>query len=473
MYVGLLSSSNHDARLGLELSPPDRSAMHARQLTSDSDVDEVKKPRTLVAAVFLAYVLTRALATVLIYRVQKAMANYTTILMSLYWPVGVLFVCFLLLFCVNRFDLRWFSPSSPQASQEGAVPQRWFVLMAFLNQLCATFSAPPSPFIPVVLQTPLANLVVLWTAIMSFFYLKTRFKMVHYAGICLILCSCVVGVMVELQGPSELICHGLFTAASTLADLPVQADVRLIVNNAASSCVRGLPPYKDSSGDILHIPFNILATMYVFYIVSQMPFAFLNVYKQKKLKEVNLDVAWGYFWQCAWQVMWGLVFIPASWIPWPTPTGTNEATVSSFGGAMRDSWSCFLGHDPDPSITSCSAEPIWGWFTLYLFFNVSCNLCLTWLVKHLSSTWASIGAILCGNVGGFFSQFEIFGGKSAQALSLEQWMALVLSSLAMWIYNMQDEQDVHGRSVYGQRTADTHGPQGLVQEFEPRGSQGV
>ena len=455
-HAGLLWRGNDDVRIELQFYRLDlkkpSAAMPTRELTSDSDsADERKTPKTLVAAVFLTYVITRALATVLIYRVQKAMANYTAILMSIYWPVGVLFICFLLLFCVNRFDLGWFSPFSPLASQEGSVPQRWFVLMAFLNQLCATFSAPPSPFIPVVLQTPLANLVVLWTAIMSFFYLKTRYKMVHCAGICLILCSCVVGVTVELQGPSQLICNGLLTAAGTLADinLPLHADVRFIVNNAANSCVRGLPPYKDSSGEILHIPFNVLATMYVFYIISQMPFAFLNVYKQKKLKEVNLDVAWGYFWQCAWQVMWGLFFIPASWLPWPTPTGTNEASASSFGQALTDSWVCFLGYDPDPSITSCSAEPIWGWFAVYLFFNVSCNLCLTWLVKQLSSTWASIGAILCGNVGGFFNQFEIFGGKSAQALSLEQWMALLLSSLAMWIYNAQDEEDVHGRSVYG------------------------
>ncbi|CAJ1336761.1 unnamed protein product [Effrenium voratum] len=49
------------------------------------------------------------------------------------------------------------------------------------------------------------------TALIAFFYLNTRFKQVHYAGICLILCSCLVGVLVELQGPAPKICAGLDT----------------------------------------------------------------------------------------------------------------------------------------------------------------------------------------------------------------------------------------------------------------------
>ena len=137
-HAGLLWRGNDDVRIELQFYRLDLkkpyAAMHTRELTSDNNsTDERKTPKALVAAVFLTSVITRGLATVLIYRVQKAMANYTAILMSIYWPVGVLFICFLLLFFVNRFDLAWFSPFSPLASQEGSVPQRWFVLMAFLH----------------------------------------------------------------------------------------------------------------------------------------------------------------------------------------------------------------------------------------------------------------------------------------------------------------------------------------------------
>jgi len=171
----------------------------------------------------------------------------------------------------------------------------------------------------------------------------------------------------------------------------ISSEALWIVNNSTEHCVIGLPPYKDTTGRTLQIPLKILVSMYTFYTLSQVPFAFVNVYKQKKLKQVDLDVAWAFWWQCAWQVLWGLVFIPACWIPWPTPSGHNEASFSTFGQDLADSWTCFMGRNPHPEITSCSAEPVYGWFVLYCFFNVSCNLALMWLIKQLSSTWASIG----------------------------------------------------------------------------------
>ena len=100
----------------------------------------------------------------------------------------------------KSYDMSWFSPFSPRASTQGPVPQKWIAQFALYDQINAIVSAPPSPFIPLVLQTPLNNLVVLFTAVIAYFYLKTRFKMVHYAGICIILCSCMVGVIVEPPG---------------------------------------------------------------------------------------------------------------------------------------------------------------------------------------------------------------------------------------------------------------------------------
>ena len=455
-----------------------------------SKVQDFWKQKLLVPAVFTLYVVTKSLDKIFIYRVRKSMAHYSTVLMTIYWPPGVCLACFVFLLMLNTVKralgrplaegpegkaekgsigpLSWFSPFSEYASSQGRVPQRWFALIAFCDQINATFSSPPAVFIPAVMLTPLYNSVVLWTALISFFYLGTRFQSVHLAGICLILCSCFVGVMVELQGPAAVICDGLDTASSILQDdtLPIPIEAKWKVNNATDKCVSGLPPYKDANGKFVYIPLGTLAGMYFFLVATVIPYAFVNVYKQKKLKQVNLDVAWGFFWQSAWQVLFGLIFIPASWIPWPTPTGINDASASSFWTDLADSWTCFMGTNPKAQVTSCSAEPAWAWFATYLFFNVFFNLCLMWLIKHMSSTWAAIGTVLCGNLGGFFSQFEIFGGKSAQVLSMEQWMALILSTIALWVYNTQDEEDKHGQSVYGQQDRgdhryDTHNALGL------------
>ena len=420
---------------------------------SESDSEELKRhvpalsERLAVPMMFTLYVVTKALDRVFIYRVQKSMASYSTILMSIYWPPGVCIACFLFLFCLQGVKslgdgsnpLSWFSPFYVGASAQGPVPQTWFMLIAFLDQINATFSAAPSPFIPAVLHTPLNNSVVFWTAIIAYFYLGTRFKAVHYAGIALVLISCVVGVMVELQGPPDVVCTGLQTATETLQDpnLPVPSQARWEVGNATEKCARGLPPYKDANGKIVFFPFSTLAPMYLLFFATLLPYAFVNVYKQKKLKQVDLDVAYGFFWQTVWQVVSGLLFVPATWIPWPTPAGRNEAIASNFGESLADSWTCFLGRNPKPHIRTCSAEPAWAWFSIYLLFNVFFNLCLMWLIKRMSSTWAATGSILCRNLGGFFSQFQIFGGKSAQVLSMEQWMALILSTMAMWIYNIE------------------------------------
>jgi len=453
------------------------------QVSTEEDLDIVKEKkawteRYIVPFVFVGFIIIRALDRIFLYRVQKSMADYTAILMSIYWPPMVQVMCFFvsLAYVIRKrqsdksYDFSWFSPFSERASSQGAVPQKWIAQFALYDQVNAILSAPPSPFIPLVLQTPLNNLVVLFTALTAFFYLKTRFKMVHYAGICIILCSCLVGVLVELQGPEPLICHGLHGAADALANpataATVSQETRWLVQNATDNCVSGLPPYKNADGEIIYIALGTLATMYLLYIIAIIPSAFSNCYKQKKLKQVNLDVMWSFFWSGMWQVFWGILLYPLSWVPWPTPTGHNESGPSTLGQDLKDSWTCFMGKNPKPSVTTCDAEPAYLWFMMYLLFNVFFNLFFLWLIKRLSGTWASIGSILCGNLCGIFSQFELFAGKSAAKLTFEQWMALILSSIAMWVYNIEEEVDVNGKSVYGEKETgdhryDTYGPMGV------------
>ncbi|CAJ1390845.1 unnamed protein product [Effrenium voratum] len=442
--------------------------------TAKTDWQEV----LLVPLGFVAFVVICGLDKVFLYRVHKIMADYTAVLMGIYWPPMLQAMCAVVsLGYVWRqrlvtkdpsYSLAWFSPWSEKASSQGAVPQLWIALFALWDMVNAVLAAPPSPFIPMVLQQPLNNMLVLWTALIAFFYLNTRFKQVHYAGICLILCSCLVGVLVELQGPAPKICAGLDTGQETLSNpaLPVPDATRWLVGNASDECASGLPQYKDSKGQILHIPLGTLVFMYGLYIVAVIPAAFVNCYKQKKLKQVNLDVMWSFFWTGMWQVVWGVLLYPLDWVPWPTPTGHNEATPSHTTQDLKDSWTCFMGTNPKPSITTCDSEPAYLWFAAYLLLNVFFNLLFLWLIKRLSGTWAAIGSILCGNLGGFFSQYELFVGKSAAALTLEQWMALVLSSIAMWVYNIEDETDINGISVYGKNERgdhryDSHGPLGL------------
>eukprot|EP00931_Biecheleriopsis_adriatica_P056586 TRINITY_DN33533_c0_g1_i1.p1 TRINITY_DN33533_c0_g1~~TRINITY_DN33533_c0_g1_i1.p1 ORF type:complete len:527 (+),score=93.25 TRINITY_DN33533_c0_g1_i1:93-1583(+) len=450
----------------------------------DSKWDKVAVP-----VVFLTFIVVRAMDRVFLYRVQKSMENYTATLMALYWPPMVQFMCFLVCLayvlkkrCIDgdkSFGPRWFSPFNRNASTQGQVPITWMAQFSFWDQLNAILSAPPSPFIPLVLQTPLNNTVVAWTALIAYFYLKTRFKMVHYAGIILILLSCLSGVVVELQGPPSAVCAGLKVANETMFGIPsIPESVRKQVEKAKEDCVIGLPPYKDATGKVTFIPISILSVMYILYMVAIIPSAFVNCYKQKKLKQADLNIMWSFFWAGMWQVLWGILMYPLTWVPWPTPTGHNEASPSTLGQDLQDSWTCFLGTNPSPSVTTCAQEPAWVWFMVYLLFNVFFNLLFMWLIKRLSGTWASIGSILCGNLCGIFGQFAFFAGDSAAPLSMEQWLALALSSLAMVVYNLEDEADTKGNSVYaskegGDHRYDEHGRMGLDPDSEAYASEEV
>jgi len=427
----------------------------------------------MVPAMFSLYVLVRALDRIFLYRVSKSMADYTTTLMSIYWSPMAQLMCFVvcLVYLAKKrywegdrsYDLGWFSPCYARASKQGAVPQGWVAQFSFWDMLNAVVGAPATPWIPLVLQTPLTNTTVPWCAVLSFLVLKTRYKAVHCAGILLILVSCFSGVVVELQGPDPDICQGLHAANQALSmpslatGYTVSDEMRWQVANATANCVSGLPPYTDANGEVVHVEFRTLVIMYALFLAAIVPGAYGNVYKQQKLKGVDLDIMWSFFWAGMWQVLWGFLMYPITWVSMPTPSGGMSSTSpSTFGQDMADSWTCFMGTNPTPQINTCEEDPAWAWFMMYLLFNIFYNLLFLWIIKHLSGTWGAIGGIVCGNLAGVFSQYEFLAGGSAKALTMEQWLALILSSAALWVYNIEDEVDVEGNSVYNPRDEATN-----------------
>merc|ERR1712151_1447930 len=128
-------------------------------------------------------------------------------------------------------------------------------------------------------------------------------------------------------------------------------------------------------------------------------------------------------------------------------------------GDLGNAWTCFGGMNPNPEVSSCSTGAAWVWFVVYLAFNVFFNLLMLWLTKYLSATWASIGNILCGDLYGVFGQFKVFSGTGSKIMPLEQWLALVLSSIAMWVYNLEDEVDIQAKTLEGEECQSDEGSQ--------------
>jgi len=346
-----------------------------------------------------------------------------------------------------RYGFSFFMPSATIATVAGrAYPQWRLALFSLWDQLNAAITGLPSPYISQNDQGIMSNFVIIWTVIISIFYLGTRYDTEHYLGCALILMSGLVSVVVNLQ-----------------------------TNNPP------LGEYAAAGGTLQQSSWQ----WYLIYVLGTVPSGISNCYKQKCLKSVDLEVMYASFWSGNWQIMWGLLTFPINWIPMPPPAPANAP--SETGVFLGRAWTCFLGHVPmnasglpylpptntstivpnvcnfteleydyDPGDQVCAAPggSAAVWFIVYIVFNVTFNVLLLWLTKRMSATWAQIGTVLCLDLASVFSQFSFLMGDEAQLLTLQQWFGLIIAAIAMWVYNLKDERGANGEQVKGVNLAD-------------------
>jgi len=252
----------------------------------------------------------------------------------------------------------------------------------------------------------MTNFNVVWTVVISMFYLKARYSQIHFIGCFLIILSGLVSITVELQTG------------------------------------KGLNEYKSASGNMLETS----SLWYIIYIVGTIPAGISNCYKEKVLKSQKLDIMYASLWSGYWQIFWGLLMFPINWIRMPTPAVYNAPGDTL--GYVSDTWTCFWGVAPDPTNEQDMAcESAGGsaavWFGVYLLFNVAFNVLMLWLTKEMSATWATIGTVLCLDLTALFSMSKTLMGDEAEPVTLEQYFGLILAGVGMYIYSIVDEDDSH------------------------------
>ena len=353
---------------------------------------------TELAMVFILFVVMRAMDRVFSKRVVDRMANYQLMYYNILWPVGVQFAQ--LLMCLTwvlyqrytlgdlRYDLSFFLPYATIATAAGQPYSQWrLALFSLWDQLNAAITGIPGPYISQNDQGIMTNFTIIWTVIISIFYLGTRYDQEHYLGCALILMSGLVSIVVNLQ----------------TNDPP-------------------LGEYSAPGGTLQQSS----AYWYLIYVVGTVPAGISNCYKQRCLKSVDLEVMYASWWSGNWQIMWGLLTFPLNWIPMPPPA-TNNPPLET-GEFLVRAWACFFGAVPTnstgqpylpssnvstvtPSVCNvsevsysynpgdevCAAEGGSAalWFLIYIVFNVVFNVLLLWLTKRMSATWAQIGTVLC------------------------------------------------------------------------------
>jgi len=377
-----------------------------------------------VGVVFSIFVTFRAADRVFLKRVNNALANpeYNLILSNLFWPISIqlMTIAMLMGYIVlqrkqgnTQYSWRFFLPGNEAASTNGAVPMYMLALFSLGDQMNAAMQAPSSAFISQPMQSVMTNTVILWMLLLAFLWLRTRFKQVHLIGCVLIILSVFVGLADKLQS-NDCSPDGL----------------------QENKC---LMSYKSAEGEYKQLTQASMFLWYGLFLLSVVPSAISNVYKQKVLKGNDVDVWYATWWSGNFQVIWGLLCFWINWVP--LPDQPPPYSPGQTGQAISDTWQCFIGNVPHPGDESCASGtmPPIVWFGIYLCFNLTFNICLLWLTKQMSAMWAQIATTLCLDLTNIFSQFEFLMGKGAAVMSLSEWLATFLASVALWVYNVESE----------------------------------
>lgn len=367
----------------------------------------------------------RAADRVLLKRVYNALSRpeYNLVLSNFIWPVTiqamtiVMLLIYILILRSNgqrQYTWRFFLPGNRLASTAGAVPLYQLALFSLGDQLQAAIQAPPAAYISQTMQSVLSNTSVIWTALLTLAFLHTRYGQVHAIGCILIVISVVVGV-------SNLLQNGDCSAAGV----------------ELGNCITS---YEGNDEQFHKLTVGSTFLWYGLFLIGTFPAAVSNVYKQYVLQGGDVDICYASWWSGNFQVIWGWLTIWTLWIPLP---GQVTIAPGKTVEALSDTWSCMLGNVPHPGDESCASAhdfpPIF-WFVLYLMFNLSFNVLLLWLTKHISATWAQIATVLCLDLTNIFGQFRFIAGGGAQIMTMSDWLATVLASLSLWIYNLEPER---------------------------------
>lgn len=397
-----------------------------RALENVDDTDERpgKYDKFAVPIVFVIFVVMRAMDRVFLKRVQNIMNSsaYNLILMNLIWPMAMLVPIMMAVLGYigvmkwkgdTRYNLRFFLPGNPLATSGGTIYLYQLALFSFWDQVNATMSAPPGSYISLPMQSLMSNLPVMWTMGLAFFYLRTRFHQVHIIGCTLIMISCVVGLADKLESND--------------------------CSESGMNAGQCLTAYKTGSGEFKEISSVSMILWYSLFILSTVPLGISNVYKQSVLQAVDLDVFYAFWWASVFQVVWGWLFFWVNWVPFPDQTPSSPSDTLPL---LSETWACFTGAVACPEQTHASGpwHSAMFWFGIYMCFNLFFNVLFYWLTKRMSATWAQVATTLCLDLTNIFSQSSALMGKGAEIMTVCQWLATLIASVALWTYNLEPEK---------------------------------
>lgn len=216
--------------------------------------------------------------------------------------------------------------------------------MGSLDSGSSTIGGIAGAFCPGEVQTILNQMVIPLTMISSYLFLGTTFETSQLWGSGLILIGAIVASSDYLFNPSS-----------------------------SSAVVTG--------GHGISLSVSI-----ALYFLSVIPSALSNIYKEGKMKEMDLNEFHTSTIVSFWQLWVGFAFLPLMSLP-----SLGGLSYQEMGSQLSDGYSCFLGTDPNDPTHDCSNAATL--FIGYVFVNFFYNILLLFITKRGSAVLLVISQV--------------------------------------------------------------------------------
>ncbi|KAG2387459.1 hypothetical protein C9374_001791 [Naegleria lovaniensis] len=340
----LVGDSPNELKLSVNQSVKDDQELEFSQQVTTVDKKRNSKWRQCWKSLVL-YLLTiimvvaKSCDTVLYVRLTYEIQNYIYMLTNF---VNVAYV--IILFPIVVFQI-WRGKIT-KAMRE--TRQYKYIVMAFLDNATNTLSTIPAAFVSGSVNTMLSQAVIVLNIAFSFIFLHARYNSFHMSGVILVVCGLVINI------------YPLFAQGVSISN-------------------------DDTSSNM-----NWLWVLLLFS--SNIPAAASNVYKEKCLKQEQLDVWLVNYWVSVWQVLFGILTSLFVFVPMPGTSYTDWFGIPAYiWGGIK----CSVGVNTiiDGAVPDrCEGFPAVFWIDL--FFNFTYATLELYVFQYGSSTLAVICSFL-------------------------------------------------------------------------------
>ena len=323
------------------------------------------------------------------------MKAYDYMVGAVIFPLGAL-VTSICLLCAA-----WAMGKVPKVSRSW---NQWpYIIAAVFDGTNATLNGTAASFVPGQLDQALSQLVIPYTMILSYIFLKRRYQGMHYLG-------------------AFMVIYGI--------------------------CLTVLPMFEGKGMDMKTTGGKTISVSLWFVlldVVSWLPMGMSITYKEFVLKGKQVSVFWFAAFNAFYQCCWGFIMIPYAFIEWPEPKGHADASPDELGDMYSNGFRCFfgLGGTPDPE-DQCN--DVWAWFILFIFFNVVFNITLLKISKEVSGAFAAVVSASVFILSDFLLMSEAL---TAAPQPIEAWTAfgMIAVSIGVIMYGSKSELDKDGNEI--------------------------